>query len=217
MCALTTQKCEMDYWNMIKQREGTMHRGHYEEVYTSLFGLDTPFFNGKKVLDIGCGPRGSLEWADNAAQRVCADPLAIKYGKLGSNEQSMVYVQSGAESMPFPTASFDVVATINNLDHVTDVGRSLSEIARVLRPGGTLLLIVEIHDEPTPCEPQVLPWTLQKDFAARGMELVRERQFETKGKHCESGGTQAVKFCPPFDHTDAEPRDGFLQLTMKRL
>jgi hypothetical protein len=44
------------------------------------------FFKGKKFLDIGCGPRGSLEWASQATTRVCADPLAVQYGKLGADK-----------------------------------------------------------------------------------------------------------------------------------
>ena len=32
-------------------------------VYTVVFGLTRDDFAGKAVLDVGCGPRGSLEWA----------------------------------------------------------------------------------------------------------------------------------------------------------
>ena len=40
-------------------------------------------------------------------------------------------------------------------DHVSDPVMGLMEVARVLKPGGKFRMIVELHAEPTACEPQV--------------------------------------------------------------
>jgi len=53
------------------------------------------------ALDIGCGPRGSLEWADMTKERYGLDPLANEYLKLGADKHKMKYVASGAEKIPF--------------------------------------------------------------------------------------------------------------------
>ena len=66
------------------------------------FGLDKRFFGDKRILDIGCGPRGSLEWADNATETVGADPLVGVYRRLGTDRHRMKYVEAGAERLPFP-------------------------------------------------------------------------------------------------------------------
>jgi 2-polyprenyl-3-methyl-5-hydroxy-6-metoxy-1,4-benzoquinol methylase len=74
---------EINYWLSRYHAEGhTLANGHYEYFYTENFGLVKDYFNGKRILDIGCGPRGSLEWADNALVRIGLDPLANDYMQL---------------------------------------------------------------------------------------------------------------------------------------
>ena len=144
---------ELRYWLKVKRREGTLSNGHYESFFTELFGLGPADYRGATVLDIGCGPRGSLEWATMAEARYGLDPLAAVYARL-SPEHAMTYVAAPAEKIPFPDDHVDVVSTFNSLDHVDDVEAVLDEIARVLKPGGHLLLITDYGHEPTPCEPQ---------------------------------------------------------------
>lgn len=47
-------------------------------------------------------------------------------------------VEGVGEHLPFADASFDLVTTYQTLEHVQDVGRCISEMLRVLRPGGAL-------------------------------------------------------------------------------
>lgn len=49
-------------------------------------------------------------------------------------------VPATGEHLPFPNASFDLVTTFQTLEHVADVGACISEMVRVLRPGGVLYL-----------------------------------------------------------------------------
>lgn len=53
------------------------------------------------INNIGYGPRGSLEWANNAKERIGLDPLANKYLKLGTQNQSMKYISGVSENIPF--------------------------------------------------------------------------------------------------------------------
>ena len=93
------QKCEMDWWRTKYAAEGgKLKNDHYEAIYTKYFDVSSDVYAGMKVLDLGCGPRGSVEWMTNAKARVCVDPLADQYGGLGANEHDMVrgyYVYSG--------------------------------------------------------------------------------------------------------------------------
>ncbi|MHB8659071.1 MAG: class I SAM-dependent methyltransferase [Solirubrobacteraceae bacterium] len=54
-------------------------------------------------------------------------------------------VQSGAQTLPFPDASFDTVVATYVLCTVPDPGRALEEVARVLRPGGRYLFLEHVH------------------------------------------------------------------------
>lgn len=155
---------ELQYWKKKKVEEGELGNEHYKYFYTEHFGLDDSFYRNKRVLDIGCGPRGSLEWANMAKKRVGLDPLANSYLKLGADKHAMKYVNSTSESMPFEDSSFDVTCSFNSLDHVNNPEKSISEIKRVTTKGGLYLLLVEINHEPTACEPHSLEPKIVRSF-----------------------------------------------------
>lgn len=156
----------MAYWRERTRTEGVLGNEHYSRVFTTQFELIPEFFAGKRVLDIGCGPRGSLEWATMAAERVGLDPLADTYRELGIDQHAMTYVTAGAENMPFDAASFDVITSLNSLDHVDDIDRAIVELSRVAVDRATLLLTVEVEHPPTATEPQVLEWEILARFTA---------------------------------------------------
>jgi SAM-dependent methyltransferase len=139
-------------------------RSHYEQFFTGFFGLTKADYAGKRLLDIGCGPCGSLEWADGAAERVGLDPLADDYKKLVGDTHAMRYVAAPSEAIPFADGHFDCVSTFNSLDHVDDVDATIAEIRRVTAKGGRVLLIVEIGHLPTPTEPHLLDETIVDKF-----------------------------------------------------
>ncbi|MDX6583399.1 MAG: hypothetical protein QOI10_2583 [Solirubrobacterales bacterium] len=93
-----------------------------------------------------------------AAARVGLDPLVSSYRELGIADHEMTYVEGEAEQMPFDDDSFDVLLTLNSLDHVDDLDAAVREIGRVLRSGGTWLTIVEANAPATATEPQTIPW-----------------------------------------------------------
>ena len=135
---------------------------HFEVLFAEHFGVHRSFFAGKRILDIGCGPRGSLEWASDTSRRVGSDPLVDAYSEFGIDLHAIEYMADPVEHLSSAYGSFDVVSSLNSLDHVDDLARAMSEIARVLVPGGSLLLEVEFGHSPTPAEPIEIP----ADFAA---------------------------------------------------
>ena len=66
---------ELRYWRGVTRliahdRAKLEHeRAHYEFFFTTFFGLSADDYAGAAVLDIGCGPCGSLEWASGARGR----------------------------------------------------------------------------------------------------------------------------------------------------
>jgi 2-polyprenyl-3-methyl-5-hydroxy-6-metoxy-1,4-benzoquinol methylase len=66
---------EVDFWRQVLKREEGPLNPHFQTLYQGLFGLTSEFYEDKRLLDVGCGPTGSLEWATMAADRVGLDPL----------------------------------------------------------------------------------------------------------------------------------------------
>ena len=68
-----------------------------------------------------------------------ADPLMRQYGR------GRRAVAARAEELPYPRGAFDAALALNVIDHVEDPARCLAEAARVLRPGGLLLLSCNVY------------------------------------------------------------------------
>lgn len=195
---------EYAYWKSRHLEERTLDNGFYESMYTVGVGLDADAYAGKRILDVGCGPRGSLEWCTQAAERVGLDTLVERYRKLGIDQHEMRYIASGAEEIPFDDGHFDIVTSYNSLDHVVDVDEAIDEMTRVLAVGGMLVIVVDIHRRPTVAEPHTIPWDLGARLADR-YEIV----FEEHREKLASGSRMGAD---PFDHDDPTDRYGVLVL-----
>jgi len=202
---------ELSFWRKLSTG-GQLSREHYPWFYTRYFDLEPGFYEGKRILDIGCGPCGSLEWADMAAERVGLDPLVPKYMKLGANKHKMTYAAAPSEAIPFPDEHFDVVCSFNSLDHVANLERTLAEIRRVTRTGGLFLLITEVGHPPTACEPIDLPWNITSAFL-NSFEVISERLYEI-GNH---NIYRQIRENKRFDTANKTARSGVVTAKMRKL
>jgi 2-polyprenyl-3-methyl-5-hydroxy-6-metoxy-1,4-benzoquinol methylase len=99
---------------------------------------------GKDVLDYGCGSGyGAALLAEEARSvvgvDVASDVIEVAAGRY-QHPNLRFQLVGEAGPLPFGDASFDVVTSFQVIEHVPDVDRYLAEIARVLRPLGTVLL-----------------------------------------------------------------------------
>ena len=143
----------------------------YKHLYTDFFGLDESFYSGKRILDIGCGPGGSLEWADMALERVGLDPLARDYRReCNTHNHKMQYVSAFAERIPFPDECFDVVSSLMSLKHIIGLEEAVNEVIRVTTRGGMFLLHTPINRPPNRREPTMITLDIIEKLRQR-MEL----------------------------------------------
>jgi len=101
-----------------------------------------------RVLDLGCGAgHASYAAARGEAAEVVAYDLASPMLALVDSQararghEQVRTVRGSADSLPFADAAFGMVVTRYSAHHWLDVRRALGEAARVLTPGGTLIVI----------------------------------------------------------------------------
>ena len=105
-----------------------------------------------RVLEIGAGTGLNLShYRDSIEALVLTEPVEPMAGKLERRVErlgaSARVHRAPAEALPFADHSFDTVVSTMVLCTVEDPVRSLSEIARVLRPGGRLLFIEHLRSD----------------------------------------------------------------------
>ena len=91
------------------------------------------------ILDVGCG-NGSFTQvlsATFADSDITAVDTSIP--KLFSHD-NVAFIQGSAEQLPFPSESFDLVVTVLSLHHWKEKGIGISEIYRVLKKDGRLII-----------------------------------------------------------------------------
>lgn len=101
-----------------------------------------------RVVDVGCASR----WIEQALPQGC-EYIGLDYPATGRNLYGAhPDVFADAARLPFGDESVDCIVLFEVLEHVAEPRSALAEAARVLRPGGRLLLTMPfmypMHDEP---------------------------------------------------------------------
>lgn len=143
------------------------HAAAYVTSATHAFGEDLDQiakFAGEikpaRVLDLGCGG-GHVSFAlaphcsEVVAYDLSDDMLGAVAHEAGNRKLTNLVTQQGrVEALPFPDASFDLVATRYSVHHWHDVPKAFAEARRVLRPGGRALFA----DNTSPAVPLFDTW-----------------------------------------------------------
>ena len=198
----------------------------YDEVglaqYTNIAKalLEGVSLRGQVVLDVGCGTGiQSLLALEGGATRVVGGDMSDymlgqgrkKVNTRGYGPERIEFQQMDAESLPFPDGSFDIVLCGMVLGLIPNQETAVSEMARVLRPGGFLAVSThgpEFYWEACETTFRAVPKSLvlgyriefwprteravSRMFAAAGLFDVRARRLTWK--HRFENGAQAYAF-----------------------
>lgn len=126
---------------------------------------------GSKILDVGAGSciyRTLFAHCEYKTQ----DFVALKGDQCRTGSYGQIDYVSDVTDIPVPNASFDVVLCTEVLEHLPDPVAAVREFARILRPGGRLVLTAPlgsgIHQEPYHFYGGFTPYWYQKFLAEAG-------------------------------------------------
>jgi SAM-dependent methyltransferase len=148
---------------MLRTNDNTLPREMMEHTYPILFRLEQSHWwhvgrrkilaafveeicrnvtdRRPRILDVGCGTGANLlmlsKYGDAEGVDISEDALAF------CRERGLDKVKLGAaEELPYDDGTFDLVTAFDVVEHIDDDLAGLSEMRRVLRPGGRVLLFV---------------------------------------------------------------------------
>ena len=172
--------------------------------------LPPPVPIDSRVLDVGCGAGQTLiaAYGQQLTFGIDIDLSALRLGKTLT--KNVAFVCSQAEALPFRSGEFELVTARVSLAY-TDIRKSLREIRRVLKPGGSLWMTLH---------PFSIPWEQMKGSGWKGKLFfayillnsglfhLTQRQLQWFGKYesfqTESGIRRALQRC------------GFRQIAVER-
>jgi ubiquinone/menaquinone biosynthesis C-methylase UbiE len=150
-----------------------------------------------RALDLGCGAgHASFALARAAVRQVIAYDLAepmlhVVAAEANARGHTQIETHLGpAEHLAFTDASFDLVVTRYSAHHWLDVRRAVREVARVLKPGGTFVVIDVLAPE-----------TPLMDTALQTLELLHDESHVRDYRESE---WQIMLEAATFSHATAE-------------
>ncbi|WP_437277039.1 class I SAM-dependent methyltransferase [Sorangium sp. So ce375] len=174
---------------------------------------------GKKVLEVGVGAGTDfINWVRNGADatgvdltQACVDLTSERISLEG---RSAKVIQSDAENLPFPDATFDIVYSWGVLHVTPDTPRAFREVHRVLKPGGEARIMI-YHSQSWMA---LLLWGVHCAGKLRPWKSPRWAAYH----HLESPGTklysvdEARELCAMFSSVDVKTLLGTGDLLLMR-
>ena len=120
---------------------GIVEENYWFRRHEAAYAWLLPHVEGRTVLEVGCGEGYGTAMIASVAKQV----LGVDYDQPAISHAAATYPQAAfaranLAALPIGDAGMDVVATLQVIEHVWDHPQFVRECARVLRPGGTLLV-----------------------------------------------------------------------------
>lgn len=118
-------------------------RGSIALEHLHRYAFASEYVEGKIVLDIATGEGYGSEMISRTAKHVYGvdiDEASVKHAQGKYKTHNLEYLVGSCTEIPLTDNSVDVVVSFETIEHITDHDRMMSEVKRVLRPNGTLII-----------------------------------------------------------------------------
>ena len=155
------------------ERLTSTYGGQTEIEHLHRYLMAREWCRDKDVLDVASGEGyGTALLAQVARKAVGVEiaPDAVDHASSAYKANNLNFLVGDARALPSPDATFDVVTSFETIEHFGEQQLFLSEVRRVLRPGGLFIASTPDRDNYSPAELAVNPFHVR--------ELTQE-EFET--------------------------------------
>jgi SAM-dependent methyltransferase len=147
------------------ERLTTAYGGQTEIEHLHRYLVAREWCRDKDVLDVASGEGYGTALLAQVARRAVGVEIAseaVDHASEAYRTNNLSFVVGDARSLPCPDAAFDVVTSFETIEHFSEQQRFLSEIRRVLRPGGLLIISTPDRDNYSPSESAANPYHVQE-------------------------------------------------------
>ncbi|HEY7538314.1 MAG TPA: class I SAM-dependent methyltransferase, partial [Gaiellaceae bacterium] len=158
---------------------------------------------GEEILDLGCGSGAYTRelaalGAIVTATEIAPSPLALAKRNVGDLAERVEFRLEDAQSLTFPDESFDKVLLTEVIEHLPHPEHAILEVARVLRPGGLLVVTT-----PSRFSPMNLAYDLKRrvrryEFNEHLHELTPHSFRRLVGRQLRVEGLEYANFVLPY-------------------
>lgn len=169
--------------------------------------LGYPFRGDESLLDCGCGNGGVARILRGRVREVTA--VDVEPSGDWRDEAGLRFLVADALQLPFGDESFDLVHSKDSLHHMSSPEQALAEYHRVLRPGGSALIVEANRYNPAFYPHMTLALGHEHFTRARFRALVREAFSQARF------GAFEAHYAPPLNRVPALQRA--IEETLERL
>jgi 2-polyprenyl-3-methyl-5-hydroxy-6-metoxy-1,4-benzoquinol methylase len=196
--AIHAQQAYWTSWNSStrEQRLTEISRDQREVVLAWLNGLAR---DGLDIAEVGCGAGwlcpSLLGFGKVTATDLCEDVIV----RARLRHPQVAFIAGDFMELEFSDAAYDVVVSLEVLSHVADHSAFIAKIARMLRPGGTLILATQnrltlerYNEVPPPGDGQLRRWFDREELSALLSAHFNVREIRAITPYSNKGLTRVI-------------------------